>query len=321
MNHDEINFLWQVPGMNKVLGRNHTRYSKVIREAETKGKAAVRASISHFHGICCPLLILRISYYPVVIKLDNNNQDLEIASTKIEDKKEELRIIKTEQLALKHQLAHTNAQAAAVRVKIATIQGVEMATLKDEAVLLTAEQTRIKEQGQILKKILRSDPEDRFLGRNGDGNATHLRSLHHLHSKGDAMRLTLDELQSYLSYAVLLGMETNQTWIEAFGDMTTELQSVLGAPGNIPYHDRLTHKNAVEIVFHLYGLSPIETPSPPAKKRGRSRSVSRGRPNKKSRRMSAEQLDLVASHIMQGVQNGDFSMGMNNFEDSDSDSD
>jgi hypothetical protein len=323
MNHDEMNSLWQVPGMNKVFGRNHARYSTAINQADIKGKAAVRASISHLHGICCPLLTLRIPYYPVGSKQDNNSQDLKIASTKIEEEKEKLKIIKAEQLTLEDQLANTNAQAAAVRDKIATIQSVEIATLKEEAVLLTEEQTHLKDQGQILKKTLRSFPEDRFLGRNGEGNATYLRNLHHLHSKGDAMRLTLAELKSHLSYAVLLGMETNQNWIDAFGDMTTELQSVLGAPGNIPCHNRLTHKDAAEVVFHLYGLSPVETPSPPSKKRRRSRSVSRGRFNKKCRRMSAEELKLLAeaSRIMQRVheQNGSLSMGPDNFEDTGSD--
>lgn len=65
----------------------------------------------------------------------------------------------------------------------------------------------------ILTRVLAKELEDRFLGKHGDGDATFLRKILHLESKGDAKALSGVELRAYFSFAQLNGMETEEQWV------------------------------------------------------------------------------------------------------------
>jgi hypothetical protein len=160
--------------------------------------------------------------------------------------------------------------------------------LKEEAVGIVEQDLILKQANAIFERISIMEPEDRFLGERCDGTTSFLRSIFRLQSKHDMDDLNLLQVKSILSFCVLNGMETNVLWVAKWENPpTSHWKKVMGTvPGTIPFHNHLKEEEAKEILFHLFGLSAVKTPSPPhgsKRRRSRSPSPSRGRSRSTSR--------------------------------------
>jgi len=141
------------------------------------------------------------------LKQERNSFELRASETKISNEEEKIRGFKNERKKLETQIANLLAQENASAKKIAVIEDFEVRTLKEEAVDLTNEFQELKEVESSLGRMVRLPEELRFLGKNGDGNATYLRNVHGLASKSDVDQLNRTERKACLTYAAFFGAE------------------------------------------------------------------------------------------------------------------
>ena len=193
------------------------------------------------------------------------------------------------------QLANIQAQETACDRKMTMIEDYEVKTLKGEAIDLTEEFNNFKEVESSMGSMLQLPEEDRFLGKNGDGNATYLRNVHGLASKSDVDQLTGTERRACLTYAAVFGAEFLESWVCKWDHppMQPWMETMGVKPGTILCNNSISNQQAGDIMFHLYELSPVETPPESRMRRGRSRSHSRGRSESRGRkkpRLSTEAL-------------------------------
>lgn len=220
------------------------------------------------------------------LKQELNSYQLNSAAGKIAAAEEKAQNIQKERKRLEEQVANLKAQETAWTSKAVMIRDFEEKQLKQEAVELTDAMMEIKEVENGFAHMIRLPEEDRFLGKNGDGNATYMRSVFGLSTKGELDDLNALERRACLTCAAVFGAETKEEWKAKWNqppvDNWTEVVGV--KHGNIPTNNSVTADKAGDIMFHLMELSPVETP-PQSRKRRRS-SLSRGRSRSRGRSQS-----------------------------------
>lgn len=214
---------------------------------------------------------------------------------------------------LEQQISNIDAQEASSAKEIESINDNEVKDLMEEAVWVTDQTQDLKAVEAFVSRTSREPMEQRYFGENGDGTATSLRHIHGAVSNSDVERLKGDERRACLTFAATFGAETLASWVGKWKDrpdgMTqADWENLVGPkPGIIPCHNSVTKERAAAIMFHLYDLSPVDSPVQSRKRhrspsrgrsasRGRSpslgRSLSRGR-NKKQR-LSLDDFDVTS---------------------------
>jgi hypothetical protein len=258
MNADGFRKLWQVPGVAQVTGKDGAldQYVELTRKAIAK----------------------------VLMRQHNNSYDLNQAKQRIADEETKIKDFRDQIKRLEVAVANLKAQEASSNQKIGDIKDLEVTHYTEEAVTLSDEMQELKKLETSLVRMEKVSTENRYLGRNGDGNAASLRNVHQLVTIGDIDELTLVECHACLVYAVVFGAETLESWARKWKNPPVldegDWKGRMGQKaGTILCNNAINKNHAREIMFHLYDLSPVETP--PDKRRGRSlsrkRSLSRGR--------------------------------------------
>lgn len=304
MNGQTIDKLWNdVPGVKDVVGKENAvqEYQRLTQEAIKKGKLIV--------GDSCRLSfrVSQSDFQTVELKQGNNSYELDAANNKIGACEQKIMKFQKERKKLESQVANLLAQENAESKKMESIENFEVATLKEEAVALTNETLELQEVESALARTVKQEMGDRFLGENGDGSATYLRNIHGLASTSDVDQLNGLQRRSRLTFAAAHGGETMASWVRKWENPPMEnwTRNMGTKPGTILCNNGVQTKQAGDIMFHLYDLSPVDSPP-----KSRKRSASRGRPTSRGRsqsgsrkksRLSVEAIEAISAGVTKSL--------------------